>query len=434
MDKRIRACASLRGEIIPPGDKSISHRAIILNSIAEGRAKIDNLCPGVDCQCTIACLQALGVGIKGPEPLGSPHAIKVLGVGSGGLREAQNTLDAGNSATTMRLLAGLLAAQPFLSIITGDDSLRSRPMERLIQPLRLMGAEIWGRQGDSLAPIAIRGGRLRGITYPLPVPSAQLKSALLLAGLWAQGNTVVEEPAPSRDHSERMLQAMGAKMEIDGDRIAIAPMSAPLASLDLRIPGDISAAAYWLVAGAIHPDAQIKVTGCGINTTRTGIIDVLRAMGANLKIEKQRVEGGEPVADLLLKSSDLIATKIDAQIIPRLIDEIPVIAVAASMARGTTVIQDAAELRVKETDRIRTTVDELSKLGIRVEELPEGMVIHGEGRLRGAEVDSRHDHRLAMALAVAALVAEGETVVRNAEAVDMSYPAFWQELEKLGQQ
>lgn len=434
MDKRIRACASLRGEITPPGDKSISHRAIILNSIAEGRARIDNLCPGADCQCTIACMRALGVGIKGPEPLGSPQAIEVLGVGRGGLREAPNTLDAGNSATTMRLLAGLLAAQPFLSIITGDDSLRSRPMERLIQPLRLMGAEIWGRQDGSLAPLAIRGGRLRGITYTLPVPSAQLKSALLLAGLWAQGGTVLEEPAPSRDHSERLLQAMGAKMEVDDGRIAIAPVSAPLMSLDLRIPGDISAAAYWLVAGAIHPDAQIKVTGCGINPTRTGIIDVLRAMGANLKVENQRMEGGEPVADLLLKSGDLIATKIDAQIIPRLIDEIPVIAVAASMARGTTVIEDAAELRVKETDRIRTTVDELSKLGIRVEELPEGMVIHGEGRLRGAEVDSHHDHRLAMALAVAALVAEGETVVRNAEAVDMSYPAFWQELEKLGQQ
>lgn len=426
MKQRIEACQGLSGQIIPPGDKSISHRALILNAIAEGKAKIVNFSPSADFYSTLACLKALGV-----ESQVGPEGLIVSGVGSKGLREAEDVLNAGNSATTMRLLTGLLAAQPFLSIITGDESLRSRPMGRLIQPLRLMGAKIWGRTGDSLAPLAIRGNQLHGIEYRLPVASAQLKSAILLAALFAQGKTTIDEPLPSRDHTERLLAAMGAKLEINDSRIIITPSPTPLSPTEMVVPGDISAAALWLIAGAIHPKAQITVVSTGINPTRSGIIDVLKQMGANLRVENQRTESGEPVADLFIQSSDLVGVTIGGELIPRLIDEIPVIAVAASVATGTTVIKDAGELRVKETDRISTTAKELSKLGAKIEELPDGLVIQGGRRLRGAECDSHQDHRLAMALGVAALVAEGETMLYNAEAVNFSYPGFWEDLKRL---
>jgi len=350
-------------------------------------------------------------------------------VGEEGLREAEDMLDAGNSGTTMRLLTGLLAAQPFFSVLTGDESLRSRPMDRIIMPLRLMGANIWGRKGDSVAPLAIRGGNLKGIDYRLPVASAQVKSALLIAALFAQGSTTVEEPAPSRDHTERFLKAMGANLECEGCRITVFPSPASLTAIDVRVPGDISSAAFWLVAGAIHPDASIRVLNTGMNPTRTGVLEVLQAMGAKLEVKNERSEGGEPVADLRVESSQLIATCVEGEIIPRLIDEIPAIAVAACLAKGTTVIRDAAELRVKESDRISTTVQELSKLGARIEQLPDGMVIHGGGELRGGRCDSHQDHRLAMTLAVAGLVAEGETIVENAEVVEVSYPGFWDDLQ-----
>ncbi len=428
MKKLVRGPSSLHGEVIPPGDKSISHRAVILNSIATGKATITNLSPGADCRSTISCLKALGVEIEERK-----DGFTISGVGGYGLREAENVLDAGNSATTIRLLAGLLAAQPFLSIITGDHSLRSRPMGRIIRPLRLMGASIWGRGDDSFAPLAIRGGKLRGIDYSLPIPSAQLKSALIIAALFAEGTTTIEETIKSRDHTERMLKSMGANLEIEGNRVTITPGHTHLAAMDILVPGDISAAAFWLVAAAIHPNARIRILNCGINPTRSGIIDALTMMGARLRIENQRMESGEPVADLCIESSSLQGIEIQGELIPRLIDEIPVVAVAASVAKGTTVIRGASELRVKESDRIRTTASELSKMGALVEELPDGMVIRGGRRLAGAECHSHGDHRLAMTLGVAAVVAEGETVIDQAEAVDISYPGFWRDLERLSE-
>ncbi len=430
MEQRVRGASILRGEVVPPGDKSISHRAVILNSVAGGRAKVDNFSPGADCLATVACLRQLGVEL-GEE---SPGSLTICGVGREGLNEPKEVLNAGNSATTMRLLAGLLAAQPFLSIVTGDESLRSRPMDRLIHPLRQMGAEIWGRGGDCLAPLAIKGNQLRGINYRLPVASAQLKSAILIAALFARGDTTVEEPAPSRDHTERMLRAMRAKVESDGLRIALAPDPGPLLPLDLRIPGDISSAAFWLVAGAIHPNARIEVKNTGINPTRMGIIEVLLNMGAKLRIERERIEGGEPVADLVVESSELVGSQIGGSLIPRLIDEIPLIALAGCVARGTTTIRDAAELRVKETDRIGATVRELSRLGADIGELPDGMIIHGGKILKGGKCYSCQDHRLAMTWGIAALIARGETVIHDAEAVAFSYPAFWQDLERLSRQ
>jgi 3-phosphoshikimate 1-carboxyvinyltransferase len=428
MIRRIRACPTLEGEITLPGDKSISHRALIFNGIAVGKAMVGNLSPGSDLIATIDCLRALGVRID--EGKSSEERV-VFGVSERGLSEPEDVLNAGNSATTMRLLTGLLAAQSFLSVITGDGSLRSRPMGRIIAPLRLMGAEIRGRGHDSLAPLAIRGQPLHGITYSLPVPSAQVKSAVLIAALFARGDTTVEQSIPSRDHTERFLKAMGASVEVDGCQIAVTPLSVPLTSVDLRVPGDISSAAYWLVAGAIHPNARLKLTGVGINPTRAGIIDALLEMGANLKIENQRMEGEEPLADLVIESSELVGIDVGGDMIPRLIDEIPVFAVAASVAKGDSVIRGAGELRVKETDRIVTTAKELSKLGAGVEELPDGMLIHGERRLQGAECSSLGDHRLAMTLGVAALVAEGQTMIHDAEAVDISYPGFWWDLEAL---
>jgi 3-phosphoshikimate 1-carboxyvinyltransferase len=434
MEQRVRGCSVLKGEITPPGDKSISHRALIMNGIASGRARIENLAPGDDLGATISCLRALGVQI-----IEEGSALIVSGVGRKGFSEPVDVLYAGNSATTMRLLAGPLAAQPFLTIVTGDESLCARPMDRLIHPLRLMGAEIWGRKGDSLAPLAIKGNKLKGIDYRLPMASAQIKTAILIAALFAKGNTTIEEPAPSRDHTERLLNAMGVKLERNGNRIEIIP-HIPLSPIDVRVPGDISAAAYWLVAGAIHPNAQIRIKNVGINPTRSGIIDVLLQMGAKLRVEEKRIEGGEPVADLVIESSDLVATQVGGSLIPRLIDELPLVALAGSCARGTTTIVDAQELRVKESDRIGTTVRELSSLGVDIEELPDGMVIRGRGglaggereeKLRGGECASHHDHRLAMTLGIAALVAQEETVIHNAEAVAISYPNFWQDLERL---
>ena len=429
MLKEISPGPALKGEITPPGDKSISHRAVLLNSIAQGKARLSNFSPGADCASTVACLQALGVKIR--QVASDPLTIAVQGVGKGGLREAENVLDAGNSATTMRLLTGLLAAQPFLSIITGDDSLRSRPMDRLIRPLRLMGAKIWGRGGDSLGPLAIKGGELHGVDYALPVPSAQVKSAILIAALFAQGETTVQEPAKSRDHTERLLQAMGVKLKVNGTSVSLSSPVNALNPIDLDIPGDISSAAYWLVAAAIHPDAQVMVKNTGINSTRTGIIDVLLKMGARLRIENQRRIGDEPVADLLIESSELTGVEIGGDLIPRLIDEIPVIAVAACAAKGTTIIKDAAELRVKETDRIRNLAGELSKLGADVEEMPDGMVVHGKAKLHGATCSSHHDHRLAMALAIAGLIAEGQTLIEHAEVAGISYPSFWQDMASI---
>ncbi len=425
--KTIKPCTRLEGEIVLPGDKSISHRAAILNSLAKGKARIDNFSPGRDCLATIRCLEALGVKIV-REGSRDWHTVLVSGTGEDGLQEAVNVLDAENSATTMRLLGGLLASQPFLSVITGDASLRNRPMGRLIEPLRLMGAEIWGRGRDSFAPLVIKGGKLRGIDFTLPIPSAQIKSAILLAGLFARGNTVLHQTIPSRDHTERMLKLMGASLESEGNSISLLPLSSPLVSVNLRVPGDISSAAYFLIAGVIHPSARIVIRDTGINPTRTGIIDVLLAMGAKLKIDNERLEAGEPLADIVVESSELKGIEVGGDIIPRLIDEIPVLAVAGCVAKGKTIIRDAGELRVKESDRIATVASELSRLGAKIEPLPDGMVIYGGRPLSGTEVDSHCDHRLAMSLAVAGLIAKGETTIKHAQAAQVSYPDFWQTL------
>src|SRR4030043_464975 len=293
--RTIKPCHRLKGEVVLPGDKSISHRAAILNSLARGKAEIDNFAPGADCLSTVRCLKALGVRIVREGSRGS-STILVSGRGEDGLKEAGNVLDAGNSATTMRLRGGLLASQPFLSVITGDASLRNRPMGCLIEPLRLMSAEVWGRGRDSLAPLVIKGKKLRGIDFPLPVPSAQIKSAILLAGLFARGNTVLRQGIPCRDHTERMLRQMGTSLESQGNSISLLPLSSNLTPLNLRVPGDISSAAYFLVAAAIHPNARIVIKDCGINPTRTGIIDILLVMGATLRIDHERLEAGEPPA------------------------------------------------------------------------------------------------------------------------------------------
>jgi 3-phosphoshikimate 1-carboxyvinyltransferase len=423
----IKPCHCLEGEVTPPGDKSISHRAVILNSIASGEAEIVNFSPGGDCWSTVRCLRTLGARIR---RRGTPDfpTLLISGVGGEGLTEPSDVLNAENSATTMRLLGGLLSSQPFLSIITGDSSLRSRPMGRLIEPLRLMGAEIWGRGRDSFAPLVIKGRKLHGAEISLSIPSAQIKSAILLAGLFAQGKTVLQQLVPSRDHTERLLRQMGADLESDGNLIFLNRLTSPLKAVSFTIPGDISSAAYFLVAGAVHPDARIVVKDCGINPTRTGIIDALLAMGAKLRIDNERLNADEPVADIMVESSKLRGIEIGGAMIPRLIDEIPLLAVAGCFASGKTVIRGASELRVKESDRIATVSQELAKMEAKIEELPDGVIIYGGKALSGAEVDSHFDHRLAMSLAVAGLMAKGETVVNHAQVADVSYPSFWSDV------
>jgi len=427
MKRTVRATRRLRGTIEPPGDKSISHRAAILNAIASGEATVDNFQTGADCLATVRCLRALGARI---ESLAT-GTLRVQGSGRFGLREAAAVLNAANSGTTLRLLAGLLAAQPFFSVLTGDASLRSRPMERIIEPLRAMGARIQGRAGGTRPPLAIDGGGLRGIRHRLPVASAQVKSALTLAGLYADDETVLEEPAPSRDHTERMLRVMGAAIVAGEGGLRVSPLAGELTPLSLRVPGDISAAAFWMVAAAAHPDAELRLTGVGVNPSRSGIIDALRAMGARIAIEKERTWGCEPVADIIVHSSRLQGTVIEGALIPRLVDEVPALAVAACLAEGETVVRDAGELRVKESDRIRATASELRRLGARIQERPDGMVIQAVDRLRGAACGSHGDHRLAMTLAVAGVLAAGETTIGGAEAVEISYSSFWNDLDRV---
>ena len=427
MQRTVHSPEALTGEISVPGDKSISHRALILNSVAKGRAVVTGLSDGEDVLSTMGCMRAMGVDI---QPSGQPGAVTVQGSGWD-LEEPDDALDAGNSGTSMRLLSGILAGQPFLSVINGDASLRTRPMGRIVQPLQQMGASVMGRRNDTLAPLTIRGGSLNGIEYQLPVASAQVKSCIMLAALAAQGDTIIHQPALSRDHTERMVSAMGGTVVSDGLTLIVQP--ADLSAVDIAVPGDISSAAFWLVAGLCHPQARILVKGIGLNPSRTGIIDALQAMGAGegLKLLDQRVEGGEPVADLLVTPADLSGTEIGGDMIPRILDEVPVLAVAACFAEGDTIIRDAAELRVKESDRIATTVSELNKMGANIEAREDGMVIHGAGGLTGAACESHRDHRLAMALGVAALVSRGETTIEGAEDASISYPSFWEDLALL---
>ena len=419
---------------VPPGDKSISHRAVLLNSIARGTAHISNFCVGDDRTSMLRCLRGLGARIERRSSCSvsqEEECFEVRGKGPDGLREPAGVLNAGNSATTMRLISGLLAAQPFLTVITGDRSLRKRPMDRIVRPLVEMGATVMGRGQDSLAPLAIRGGDLHGIEYTIPVASAQIKSCLLIAGLHAEGDTTVHQPAGSRDHTERILGAMGADLKVDGLSITVRPSE--LSAIDVRVPGDISSAAFWLVAGCCHPNARIRLNRVSINPSRTGVLDVLKSMGAHIQIENVREDEVEPVADLVAESSHLQATEISGDVIPRVIDELPVLALAACFAKGTTVIRDAQELRFKESDRIRATVEELSKLGASVEERPDGMIIRGGEHLTGAECQSLGDHRIAMTMGIAGLLARGETAVAGAEAANASYPGFWDTLHELQQ-
>ena len=417
----------LGGELAVPGDKSISHRSLILNAMARGRARVTGLSNGEDVMSTLACLRGMGVEIA---ESGTPGEYTIAGRGPV-LEEPSDILDAGNSGTSMRLLSGLLAAQPFLSVLTGDASLRSRPMRRIVDPLQQMGAQVMGRQGGSLAPLVIRGGSLRGIEYNLPVASAQVKSCIMLAGLSADGDTVIHQPALSRDHTERMVTAMGATVDEDGLDLYLRPVT--LEAVDIAVPGDISSAAFWIVAGLCHPDSKVLVRGVGLNPSRTGIIDALLAMGAgdSLQLLDERTEGGEPVADVLVTPGELRGTEIGGDMIPRILDEVPILAVAACFASGETVIRDAAELRVKESDRIATTVGELSRLGAIIEAREDGMVIRGTGRLTGAACQSHGDHRLAMAMAVCGLLADGETEVHGAADASVSYPGFWDDLDTL---
>ena len=425
MERVVRRPPKLAGVVTPPGDKSISHRSLMLNSIATGEAHVSGLGRGDDVVSTMRCLQQLGATIEEDT---RPNSVRIQGVGPT-LREPEDILDAGNSGTSMRLLGGLVAGQGFLSVLTGDASLRSRPMGRIVHPLQMMGARISGRHGDTLAPLAISGGDLRAIEYTMPVASAQVKSALLLAGLSASGPTVLHQPAFSRDHTERMMGAMGAAIDEDGLTLTLQP--ANLRPVDVVVPSDISSAAFWLVAGCCHPDADVVVEGVGINPSRTGILDALETMGADIALENEREEGGEPVADLRVRSCQLRGAEIGGDLIPRLIDEIPVLAVAACYAEGETVIRDAQELRVKESDRLASTTSLLTALGARVEERPDGLVIQGIGRLHGATVPSYNDHRLAMAMAVAGLASSSEVTVEGAEAASVSYPNFWDHLTLL---
>jgi 3-phosphoshikimate 1-carboxyvinyltransferase len=426
----LTAPASLRGTIHVPGDKSISHRAVIFNAIAAGAARVTNFLPGADCLATIACMRALGIEVRRDE-----REVFIGGVGLHGLREPTDVLDCANSGTTMRLLAGLLAGRPGFAVLTGDASLRSRPQRRIVAPLRALGATIDGRDDGDHAPLAVRGVTMRGGSYSLPVASAQVKSALLLAALAGQGSLVLSGRIASRDHTERMLQAMGIDLIVEQTQITLHPPDHPVLPypLSLRVPGDPSSAAFWWVAAAIHPDAELTTVGVGLNPTRSGALDVLRAMGAELTVSNERVEGSEPVGDVTVRSSALRGALIEHDLIPRLIDEIPVLAIAAACAAGDTIIRDAQELRAKESDRIATVAAGLTALGATVEPTSDGMVIVGrEGpALRGTALASHGDHRLAMAWAVASLVARGTTTISDPACADVSYPGFWATLNSL---
>ncbi|MFB3093346.1 MAG: 3-phosphoshikimate 1-carboxyvinyltransferase [Dehalococcoidia bacterium] len=427
MQRLVRPVRTLRGTIALPGDKSISHRAAIFNAIAGGEAVVQGFQRSADCLATLRCLRSLGVHWRWLDET----TLSIRGRGRHGLSESDRVLDCRNSGTSIRLLAGLLVPQPFFSVLTGDRSLLSRPMARVIQPLRLMGADISGRQGDTRAPLAINGCPLKGIHNRSPVASAQVKSALTLAALYAHGETVIEEPAASRDHTERMLQAMGADLDFGGGQVRVRPLARDLQPLSLHVPGDISAAAAWLVLAVCHPDAHLRIQGVGVNPTRSGVLDALRLMGADITLEEQRTWGPEPVADISVRSSRLRGAVIEGDLVPRAIDELPLLALAACFASGETVIRDAAELRVKESDRIRSTARELRRLGADIEELPDGLRIRPVRRLQGAAVSTHGDHRLAIMLAIAGVLARGETVIRNAGVVAVSYPWFWRDLDLL---
>lgn len=431
MPYQVSPADSIEGEIEPPGDKSISHRAVMLGGLAHGVTNITNFLHGADTVASISCLQALGIDIRVEDPTSGARGLNVTVEGHGreGFREPEQVLDVRNSGTTMRVMSGILASLPLFSVMTGDDSLVRRPMRRVIDPLRHMGADIFGRADDSYPPLVIKGAKLRGIEYAPQVMSAQVKTAVLLAGLSAEGRTIVNQASASRDHTTRLLRAMGAHISVNGSSVELSP--GELTGIDIDVPGDISSAAPWLVLGAAHPRARVRITRVGVNPSRTGIIQVLRSMGAAITLEERPPAGAEPLADISIETSNLKGVTVEGEMIPNVIDEIPVIALAATQADGDTIIRDAAELRVKESDRINTTASELRKLGADIEELPDGMVVRGPTNLKGALCRSHGDHRLAMTLGIAGLLAQDDTLVYDPECVEVSYPGFWQGLESL---
>jgi len=427
MDRAVKKAKKLVGEITPPPDKSISHRAIMFASIAKGVSRIKNFLWAKDPLSSLNAMRLLGVEIKVTD-----SEIIVYGKGLHSLSEPENVIDCGNSGTTIRLLSGILAGQSFLSILTGDDSLRQRPMKRIIEPLRLMGADIRGRAEDRFPPVVIKGGNLKGINYKMPVASAQVKSAILLAGVYAEVETSVTEPHKSRDHTERMLKTMGVDLSVKENTVKIIPPADKLSSFDIAIPNDFSSAAFFIGGACIVPDSEILIKNVCLNETRTGFLEVLKTMGATIEILNIREQAGEPVGDILVKTAtELKATTVKGEIIPRLIDEFPILCVVATQAEGTTLIRDAKDLRAKESDRIKAMTTELRKMGVPVKEFEDGVEIKGPCELKSAEVYSYNDHRIAMALSIAGLIAEGETVIKDSDCVDISFPHFYNLLERL---
>lgn len=415
----------LKGEITVPGDKSISHRSVMFGSIARGTTEITGFLQGADCLSTISCFRKMGVEIDNTQ-----DTVLVHGRGLHGLTAPESILDCGNSGTTTRLISGILAGQKFSCTLTGDASIQKRPMKRIMEPLGLMGAQIQSVNHNGCAPLAITGSPLHGIHYHSKVASAQVKSSILLAGLYADGQTQVTEPALSRNHTEIMLRFFGADVTSEGCTASIRPAE-ELYGQKITVPGDISSAAYFIAAALLVPGSELLIKNVGINPTRDGILRVCRDMGADITLINAVYDSGEPVADLLVRHSSLKATEIGGGLIPTLIDEIPVIAVMACAASGTTIIRDAAELKVKESNRIRTVVDNLRVMGAHIEETDDGMIIDGGWPLHGGTIESHLDHRIAMSFAIASLIAEGETTIRNADCVNISYPSFYEDLEAL---
>ena len=419
-----QASRPLRGELEVPGDKSIGHRAVMMGAVARGETRIENLSRGADNSSTVAAFRRMGVEFRRED-----GALCIEGRGWDGLRPPQETIDCGNSGTTMRLLTGLLAGRPFAARLDGDGSLRSRPMKRVIEPLTLMGARVAGNDGR--APLDIEGGELRGIAYSSPVASAQVKSAVLLAGLQARGETRFEEPYRSRDHTEIMAREFGAAVESAGPGVVVRG-GQELSGTRLKVPGDMSSAAFLAVAAAAMPGSDLSVRGVGCNPTRSGAVEVLRSMGADIEMTQVREENGEPVADLRIRGGRLEGTEVPADLAPRTIDEYPVLFVAAALARGSTLFRYVSELRFKESDRIATMGRELAKLGVRVEERGDDVAVEGPDRLRSASVESHGDHRVAMALAVAGLSTEGGLLLSGEECVGVSFPGFFESIGKIG--
>ncbi|MCH1983487.1 3-phosphoshikimate 1-carboxyvinyltransferase [Ruminococcus sp. OA3] len=421
----ITKCKSLTGELSIPGDKSISHRGVMFGALSHGLTEISNFLHGADCLSTISCFQKMGVNIEN-----TGNSVLINGNGLHGLCAPNTVLDAGNSGTTTRLISGILAGQDFTCELTGDASIQKRPMGRILKPLKMMGADISSLNGNDCAPLAISGRPLRGIHYQSPVASAQVKSCVLLAGLYADGKTSVTEPYLSRNHTELMLSHFGASITSEGTTASVLP-DPLLHGCRISVPGDISSAAYFIAAALIIPGSEVLIKSVGINPTRDGILRVCREMGACIELLNKRSEGGEPVADLLVKSSTLKGVKIEGAIIPSLIDEIPVLAVLAAFAEGTTVIRNAEELKVKESNRLDVMVRELSKMGASVTGTDDGLIIEGGRPLHGASIDSHLDHRIAMSFTVAGMAADGTTTIKDAHCVDISYPGFYRDMKYL---